>query len=362
MRTEFENKSRSSGRRHTVANIGIPDLEDLRSASSPFGRLDEGGPGSHHRSQTRHPSSSVSKKTLEYHYVRKWSVDITALANQLENPKAHSDTSPFKERGDEDNGLEEALKGLQAPSNACVVASCEYIGPPGKSEKSPGAGGSVPGAATGKGRPSSRNGLDGGVKETAGPRREVRGKSVRSGIEEKGGIVSKDASPRREIESSLNSAAKEPSIGCAEEREEALGHGPSRDAEREARGAAKAAKELTTLTKMLVLVAASLLLACPGFVLFVWFSVSPVQDLHLGFNLSVASEMVVMLQAALNPVLLLWVDQRLRRRARRLLTEVSHLRCVCYCNVSRNGNCLHPQKASVASRQRTADEKAPLKT
>lgn len=358
MRTEFENKSRSSGRRHTVANIGLPDLEDLRSASSPFGgRVDDGSGGGRHRSQTRHPSSSSSsstKKTPEYHYVRKWSVDITALANQLENPKAHSDTSPFKERADENNAYEEAIKGLQAPSNACIVASCEYIGPPGggTTEKSPGAGDDAR-EAPGKVRPSSRN----GGKETAAGRREFREKSGRSGIEEKG-IVTKDVSTRQEIELSLDSGTKEPSVGGADERgvtTAAVRPGPSRDT-------AKMARELTTLTKMLVLVAVSLLLAGPCFVLFVWFSVSSVQDLHLGYNLSVASEMIVMLQAAVNPVLLLWVDQRLRRRARRLLAEASHLRCVCYCNVSRQGNCLRPpQKASVALRQRTADEKAPLK-
>jgi len=79
---KFQKKSRSSGRRHTVANIGLPSLSGRlrRGSLSDTGLTAVAGIS---------PSGSGSGATTpEYHYVRKWSVDITALANQLENPKA----------------------------------------------------------------------------------------------------------------------------------------------------------------------------------------------------------------------------------------------------------------------------------
>ena len=82
MRMKFQKKSRSSGRRHTVANIGLPSLSRRlrRGSLSDTGLTAVAGIS---------PSGSGSGATTpEYHYVRKWSVDITALANQLENPKA----------------------------------------------------------------------------------------------------------------------------------------------------------------------------------------------------------------------------------------------------------------------------------
>ena len=81
MRLKFQKKSRSSGRRHTVANIGLPSLSGRlrRGSLSDTGLTAVAG---------NSPGSGSGATTPEYHYVRKWSVDITALANQLENPKA----------------------------------------------------------------------------------------------------------------------------------------------------------------------------------------------------------------------------------------------------------------------------------
>ena len=70
MRLRMQKKA-GAGRRHTVANIGLQ--------SSPLG-----GPGG---------SSDATSRRPNYGYVRKWSVDITALQNQLENPKIHTSTS-----------------------------------------------------------------------------------------------------------------------------------------------------------------------------------------------------------------------------------------------------------------------------
>ena len=59
-----------SGRRHTVANIGLGE--------SSFGG----------RRGSMETPKSASSGPHTYNYVRKWSVDIVALQDQLENPKA----------------------------------------------------------------------------------------------------------------------------------------------------------------------------------------------------------------------------------------------------------------------------------
>lgn len=297
-RLEFETRSRSSGRRHTVANIGLPgeDLADL-------------GRGSVAR-DARHrlpPKGRASSRTAEYHYVRKWSVDIAALANQLENPKAHGDTSPFKERGEE----EEHAKSIHPPPPSpplhpllhppplanitSVVASCEYIGP-----------GTASAEAT-------------------------RGE---------GGGVSKPIPPsRRESNGREDPPTDAPAVATTAD-----------------------GKELTALAKTVTLVVLSLLAMLPCVAVFVWLSVSPLKDLQLVYNLSLVAEMVMTLVAAVNPVLLFWVDRRLRRRLRNLLREAAHLRCVCYCNVGRHGNCIRSVKASTDSPpKRTSDGNRPTK-
>ena len=74
MKMRMRAQKTSSGRRHTVANIGLGD--------SLFGL------------GRRRGSLEDNRPKVNYNYVRKWSVDITALQNQLENPKMQN-TLPF---------------------------------------------------------------------------------------------------------------------------------------------------------------------------------------------------------------------------------------------------------------------------
>ena len=65
-----------SGRRHTVANISLGLTSSLNKASSQ-------------------DSVNRSPSPFNYQYVRKWSVDIQALQDQLENPKGLLGAHPF---------------------------------------------------------------------------------------------------------------------------------------------------------------------------------------------------------------------------------------------------------------------------
>lgn len=325
MRHEFQKKSRSSGRRHTVANIGLPDLSDLR--SSTFADT----------------QPSYASKTAEYHYVRKWSVDITALANQLENPKSHSDTSPFKEK--EEMGYEETFKGLRTPSNACVVASCEFLGPK---------------TATGNGGGGAR-------------RESVELRSLQKGVSEKPppekrGIVEKDKSERlspKKTQTSTIASGETEGEGRTESAEQSGHRGagammkslPSSDDPQQPRDiiddddkvVAKVRRELTTTWRMTAVIIVSMVFTFPCLVIFLWLVFAPLGNLHIGYNLSIGAEILITLQAAVNPVVLFWVDRRLQRRLRNLIRDAAHLRCVCYCNIGRHGNCLQPYKGPAAS-------------
>ncbi len=76
MMSKMQKSSRGSGRRHTVANIGLGD--------APVGAR-RGSLG-----EFRGP-----KQATNYQYVRKFSVDIVALQDQLENPKSFGGSANF---------------------------------------------------------------------------------------------------------------------------------------------------------------------------------------------------------------------------------------------------------------------------
>ena len=81
MRRLFQRRRAAACRRHTVANIPAPDGSvpaERRSSDDAAGQ------------KSRDPGSV---EPYQYQYVRQWSVDVAALAEQLQNPKAHLSTS-----------------------------------------------------------------------------------------------------------------------------------------------------------------------------------------------------------------------------------------------------------------------------
>jgi len=75
MRRLFQRRRTATCRRHTVANIPPP-----------------GGAVTAERRSSEDKSRDFVEP-YQYQYVRQWSVDVAALADQLENPKAHLTTS-----------------------------------------------------------------------------------------------------------------------------------------------------------------------------------------------------------------------------------------------------------------------------
>jgi len=79
VRRLFQRRRAAARRRHTVANIPAPD-----GSVTTERRSSEDAPGQ----KSRDPRSDD-----QYQYVRQWSVDVAALADQLQNPKAYLTTS-----------------------------------------------------------------------------------------------------------------------------------------------------------------------------------------------------------------------------------------------------------------------------
>lgn len=327
MRNEFQKKSRSSGRRHTVANIGLPNLSDLRSSSFVDAQ-----------------PTTYASKTAEYHYVRKWSVDITALANQLENPKSHSDTSPFKEK-EELGGYEETFKGLRTPSNACVVTSCDNLDRKAMTGNDGARKESVELRNFQKASEKRRTDEKDKSKERLSPSMQMHTSFKKYETESKAGSADQSSSAAAAVGLRGAAGATMKSLLSSDEPPQLQ----QRDTIDDDRVVAKANRELTTTSRMTAVVIVSMVFTFPCFVIFLWLIFAPLGNLHIGYNLSIVAEILVTLQAAVNPVALFWVDRRLQRRLRNLVRDAARLRCVCYCNIGRHGNCLQPNKGPAAA-------------
>ncbi len=114
-----------SGRRHTVANISLGLTSSLNKTSSQ-------------------DSVNRSPSPFNYTYVRKWSVDIQALQDQLENPKGLLGANPFgltgsfkrdkhipsthsieeKPEGEETDGKDEHKEGADKPKDIFKPKEC----------------------------------------------------------------------------------------------------------------------------------------------------------------------------------------------------------------------------------------------
>jgi hypothetical protein len=143
MRAKMQQSARTGDRRHTVANIGAE-------AGSFFGRRAGGGGGGGNRGGSGSSGSGVfsglfsssSGSTKErkpagrptnYNYARKFSVDLVALQNQLENPKKLGSMDVFQRPSRSQSDLKAAAAAVtpSEPSATvlpAVTAACSTCG------------------------------------------------------------------------------------------------------------------------------------------------------------------------------------------------------------------------------------------
>ena len=359
MRLEFQKKSRtSSGRRHTVANIALPDMTEMQqprpasslssSAAAPSGRR---------------ARPSTMSKTVEYHYVRKWSVDITALANQLENPKMNTGSvCPL-------NQTAAPAKSLEAATACCKSASMSSL--PETEER-----GKI---STGNAGTEASNGCDGVVVEAKGETEKIKetektadtcdqiktipealgptldeaaadGQATNERTQQDGAINNRADDNKQHDESSVggHSSSRKSSIVASQDDPE--------DPEKQTFEERLNLKELRRTFRTTVLVFVSLLLTLPYVLIIIWPVVGRVAGelVELRYNLEMVFRSLAVLQTISLPLLIVWSDEKLLSRFKRLWRLTHDLRCLCFCNVGRGRDCFRIRYTSYRDKNTAA--------
>lgn len=253
-----------SGRRHTVANIGVRD--------TLFG-------------PRRGSLGDTKPAQSNYHYVRKWSVDIVALQDQLENPKLNTSSNPFPGL----SILKEKDKEQERPAAELLEETDD--------------------AAEDK------------ITDIT-PTTETESKQ-----EEEIEDINDSTEPLQSTEAPV-----------------LCNYGNQHDAKAGCRGdgvdddkVKRLEKELARCTKYMLLLTVTLLCVLPYAVLQM---LQGSMSAHANRNITYIMAAVCIVQCPLHPVILAWLDSRLSSALSRLRIKLTHWRCVCYCNIGNGKRCL----------------------
>lgn len=275
---EFDLKMRlklqksSSGRRHTVANIGLGDVL--------FG-------------SKRRGSFDVQRSPTvpqHYNYIRKWSVDITALQNQLENPKIHTGSYPFRELGilpEKETSPQEEQSHEEESNNP---------------EKSVSIAQPTPETSA--------------ASEQVSDRQECRNSDVRE-------LSSVNEVPSIVIDEGLEDSGWQTSQDGNQGDEEDNNHIDEEVVHRFHKQLKKS--KLLILFYMLTFLS---LLPCLLILI-----IQGTLTGHLGVNLVHVTSPICLLSTIFQPLVLIWMDTRLKQAITRLWNKMTHWKCVCYCNI-----------------------------
>lgn len=264
-----------SGRRHTVANIGLGE--------SSFGG---GRRGSIDRNKP--PGSG-------YNYVRKWSVDIVALQDQLENPKAY-------------------LSGAASASGALTTLSDKN---------------------TSTTKSTSSNKITGGISEENQVATEAQtppAMKTKDSTEE--GIIVEEPKQEAAICGSDNVANGNPNDHLSGV-ESSVNENVDDDCE-PVLDKKDIIQSLQVNTVCLLLVLTVLTSILP-FALLQFLQVS--MDASLNRNLMWVLAGLCVIQTPIHTLLVAWMERKLWHGLRRLRVKLTHWRCVCYCNIGKGRQC-----------------------
>jgi hypothetical protein len=278
MKMRMRAQKTSSGRRHTVANIGLGD------SLFGFGK--------------RRGSLEDNRPKVNYNYVRKWSVDITALQNQLENPKVAT-SLPFGELA--------ALKDNKTLTTPSVKAEqSESIAEHEEEEDN-----------------------DHDEKKVDKVDDELEVSEVHQAK-----VSFADETDNDEV------IAAEESDPLATSTIVVNGSSPHlRDTGAtglDEESADRYRRELWRSKQCVVVVAVTLTFLLPYTLLTL---LAPAMDPHLNRNLAAVAMALLAGLSCVHPPLLLWMDARLAASCRRLYAHATQWRCVCYCNIGKGKKC-----------------------
>ena len=327
-----------SGRRHTVANIGLGDSSFATTSKDKLSKKNNADP------------------SFNYQYVRKWSVDIQALQDQLQNPKkAQTVDNPFRslsrlQSGEENKGKEPEKK--KTEEKVMFKDEEEIITSPIKDK-------------------TADNIIEEEEEESDNDTNEIQ--EIAEKADDKTDSVIQDTPTT----SSASAAAPPPTDddeehekNCTSDQDEEASQGllsvdsitapfnsvsviqnakqgketMEREDEKkqlilQEEQRIQINEQLQTASICLLLVLLVMCSTIPFIVLQVLASTT-LMPLQLNRNLSTICGVACLIQCSLQPILIAWMQNKIWQALQRLRTKLSQLKCVCYCNIGKRQQCV----------------------
>ena len=289
MKMRMRHQKSSSGRRHTVANIGLGD------SFFGFGK--------------RRGSLEDSKPKPNYNYIRKWSVDITALQDQLENPKTF--TPDFTK---DKTLFPKSLKPEKESINEESIAEDSIAEHEEENEEQP-------------------------VQEEPKKKKVKKPDHVQI-MDQKEETDIDELQEEPEESDPLAESMEAPAIVVN-------GNSPQNQANRvdfadmdnsgvDADTLQKFHKEVVKTNKCIFLQLMTLVCLLPYTILQL---LQPLMGPRLNRNLTFICMGLCLIMCSIHPAVLVWMDSRLQQAIKKLRNKLTNWRCVCYCNIGKGKNC-----------------------
>ena len=269
-----------SGRRHTVANIGL-------------GEPSYGG-----RRGSMEAVKEQSTNPYGYNYVRKWSVDIIALQDQLENPKAFI-TGAASASGALTTLTDKSLVTNRSTSSTKITGSISEEKPEERPEQTS--------------QTSKLDDDDDDHKESFGE--DQKAQPVARPNDD--GVANGNPGDHMSVlETSVIDNQEDECEPIFDKKEIVQ------------------ALQINTVCFVLLLTVFSCLLPF-SLLQFLQVSMEP----SLNRNLTVVLVGLCVIQTPIHTFLLAWMEKKLWHGLRRLRVKLTHWRCVCYCNIGKGRKC-----------------------
>lgn len=346
-----------SGRRHTVANIGVGD--SLFGGSQRRGSLEDSNPH--------------SKKAAGYQYVRKWSVDITALQEQLENPKMHLNALPLqdilKDRKPKPKPTPPEADKEEKKTTVEINGQNSLSTKPLTSSNKP----AVPNLSNSLPlmKPPPKKPLERGVGLGAHKPLESSS-SLLTSYEESIAEVEEEEEedPKKQEKIPLQPPSAKDTSSQDNSQNSSMGLMDNVNKKEELSFTFKPPLRQQDLMKLIRLTQRDLmsLQKCATLIWITLLTLLPyivVQlcqlftEMLLNRNLSIVAVSVVLIPLPFHIVLVSWMEKHIQQSLSRLRTNMAHLQCVCYCNIGKTKQCLGPKPASTT---KTLEVVAPATT
>ena len=342
-----------SGRRHTVANIGLGD--------SPFASS----------SKDRMSKKNNPDPSFNYQYVRKWSVDIQALQDQLQNPKkAQTVENPFRSlsrlQGNEESKSTKEIEKKKTEEKVMFKDEEEIITSPTKEtpdhsiieeeeeedethdveseEEEENDDEGEEQEEDNKADNDEENDADPKTDKTEADTEIKTGNgghqahdddkesTIDHEEEASQGLLSVDSitAPFNSVSVIQNAKQGKETMEKEDEKKQLI----LQDEQRQEIGG-----HLQTTSVCLLLVLLVVISTLPFIILQILAGTS-IMPLSLNRNMSTILGIACVLQCTVQPILIAWMQNKIWQALKKLRAKIAQLKCVCYCNIGKRQQCV----------------------